>query len=323
MKIPVICIVGLISFSAYSDTVDLYHQMFQETSYNFGSSSEGLTKRLNEFENGSVEINCLFSNVIHRGRSKIPNEYDGWKSADKGFENHCERRFNAITAFLNKDAAPTERGRDEIKESGIFHKGMSCKRSHDVNTVINEGCEKVIDAIIQKSSQKETAIAIDSNDYLFQPDEHQSLEDRKKLIRDYVASSLIKKCEVDGPDSISCQTKNVVGQKITAINAQKEKVIADRLAEEKRLKDLVNEEENKKNSPEVIKERACEAYKAVKLADDSMKFQREVGEESGFVDKAALHNLGTMKIINKKELENLKKEYKDKTGNEISLNNCK
>ncbi len=97
-----------------------------------------------------------------------------------------------------------------------------------------------------------------------------------------------------------------------------EKRQKEALASEQKLKD----EDTFNQTPEGILKRACEAKKNIKIADEQIAFQKQVGANSGVIDKEALYTFGVMKSNAQNELEKLKTKYKISAKKELRVESC-
>lgn len=302
----------------FADSIERYYELSRnEASVNLQAKTlEAATNKLKDFKDGSVPIQCLLSQVIQAGAEKPPTVLDDWNQKKKRLQSHCVWRLNAIQALISRGAVPTEQAKTEKVEAGIFSGGFSCNRENDLTKIITEGCPEVIDLVLQKSDTSEVKLALESRTDLFKAIDKDQITKRNLEISKSVLTSLQKKCEVS-EDSCELHNKYKAALSLSEQNIQ-ETQNAIHLAEKKHQQD----EQRKQNSPEAILKKACGSYSAIQIADEQIEFQHAVGKESGYINKATLHEMGTMKVVNKMELNKLKKEYRAKTGKEPPLSTC-
>jgi len=78
-----------------------------------------------------------------------------------------------------------------------------------------------------------------------------------------------------------------------------------------------------RESPEGIKEAACEVLSRIREREEDIARERRVGKKTmGVVDMAVLHSAGSDIVYMEEELEEYRKAYREKTGRKLRLNDC-
>lgn len=78
-----------------------------------------------------------------------------------------------------------------------------------------------------------------------------------------------------------------------------------------------------KKSPKGIKNRACELVARIAKQQEYIDHQKEISKVSGVYDKKVLYDAGERIVEYRKELKELKRQYKASSGRELDLSDCK
>lgn len=136
-----------------------------------------------------------------------------------------------------------------------------------------------------------------------------------KLRLDIVLS--VKPEEIKNIEVLIANRKKAIADEQKILEAQKQKEGEDRKRAEKEA-----QEEARRNSPEykrsVITEELCQQYESLSQAKQAIKRQNEIDLATGTTNLYEKRQLGASKLYIEKEIESLKKEYKELGGGEFS-----
>ncbi len=90
----------------------------------------------------------------------------------------------------------------------------------------------------------------------------------------------------------------------------------------KKVTDNASAEEARQNSPEGIMNRLCENKARIASLKQEIANERKVGAQSGYVNKVILHDNAAAILDLEREIEALKKQYKQVTGKFPNLSQC-
>ena len=133
-------------------------------------------------------------------------------------------------------------------------------------------------------------------------------------------ASLVK----DEADTQAAEEKERVAQITFEKKEQEDKELSDRQAQERAKQYAETEKKQATKECKIAKlERTyCQHLALVELSEASMKQERKVAAESGFINKVRMHDMGASKINNKSAADRTAAEYKSLSGKSLSPSSC-
>lgn len=216
---------------------------------------------------------------------------------------------------------------------GLFGDKASKKqrtREPALTNSVMEGCTEVVEKIIKHFDLADINKAGGSLLNKYKSDRHSDYSFSSYVQKYDEIIALLKKeieskCKEDTVDKSLCNDSKLFGEyeakkaeKVSRENEYKEK----RQKEEAERAALIESQKVDTSSPNYYKKRACNAINGMKFAEQQLNEQKEIEKESGIMNMAARRQWAAQKVYAKKDLESVKKEFKDKFKKDLDTSNC-
>ena len=237
-------------------------------------------------------------------------------------------RPEIMSLLLKKGATFTERHKSESppKQGRFSHEFIpGCERMFEFTYLLQSTCsdlaEKALSSITPEEAGKATADALkDHLDKGYAPESKSLVKFSGKVI-----NILAVACAKNGKRSQYCSLAQTIkdrGHELSERDStheeftQQEKRNNEKTASDNLLRD---KEAAYRHTPEG---QACESLHNIRIADQMIAHETEVGKASGYVNKATLHEAGQMKVYAQQALVKAKAEYKKVSGKDFSPSSC-
>ncbi len=281
-------------------------------------------------DKGSYQFTCLLSEAL---------PFTGMELS----RDNCKKTADIIEVLIGYGAKPTEKTKNEDHQNwALGHLGESqgCEHSGDLSNAILYNCPEVVEKLAPHMASSDVAIGTNKivwkiprssfNGNSSGPNKKQELSDADQNTLK-IMSTLTKSLTPNCPkETSSCEAIKKIAATKADYDLRMSKIAADeqtekdRSAQQETTRKLAEQKAiDEENSPQAIQKLACDAVGNIKQAEKLMKTENDVGRESGYVNKASLHELGQMKVYAKQDLEKRKQAYKKRTGKQLDTSRCK
>jgi len=277
------------------------------------NDSGKLKKLLTDNSINSEQASCLLGNTLFAS----------------AHETNKKCRTEIVSILLEKGAVPSEEHRD-------------CMFNTNITDAFASQCPDVIKLIVDHAPKDQlpdaaiySARAIkfsDPSEFFTGPEKQKTAQDARQKTVDTI--SVIKGvlqpiCEKQGDGSSSCDALADLKGKEEADSKHLEMLKQANAESAARVKTAEQAEADEKKeqalaeTPVGLERQACQVSNSIKQADQAIAHENEVGKAAGYVNKATLHDDGQWKVASQHQLVELKSKYRQKTGHDLNLKNCK
>ena len=133
-------------------------------------------------------------------------------------------------------------------------------------------------------------------------------------------ASLVK----DEADTQAADEKERLAQIAFEKKEQEDKELSDKQAQERanQYAEMEKKQATKECKVAKLERTYCQHLALVELSEASMKQERKVAAESGFINKVRMHDMGAAKVKNKSAADRTASEYKSLSGKSLSPSSC-
>ena len=214
----------------------------------------------------------------------------------------------------------------------LLRRNAAVKSSH-LNQSLRAGCEEQIKLLSQRIDPVDALWAL--NGWFHNKFENCDRGDDCVLCSDlqhsvvtgslFLTNISLMRALCDKSDADACKSLDK-WEKISALFDRKSAEAVQAKIEAKKKREEIDqtrkEEEERRNRPEGLLAAVCKQYLYIRGVNDEIKYEHEVGQESGYVAADFLYKMGQESIAGQEYLNTVEKNYRDEIGQNADLHKC-